>query len=188
MNAQENKTIRYFNTKNKEITEKKFKEIRSTNKVLDIIGDSTNHRKLIERDETGNIDRNKLVSALENAINKKIDSNSIIVILYYPGQDPCNSSGNPPQNEDFYTERENEIKRLAKATILYVYKDFKGLERFKNHKKYIQDPENIVEKLFFKHHYPCHSFAVISKTGAYRSYFGEYPTSFLLEDVKSLNK
>lgn len=187
VNAQESKSTRYFNTKNKEITEKKFKELRSTNKVLDIVGDSTNHRKLIEREETGNIERSKLVNALENASKKKIDSNSMIVIIYYPGEDPCNSSGNPPQNEDFYTERKKEIKRIAKTTIFYVYKSNKGLERFQNHKKYIKDP-GLVETLFFKHHYPCHSFTVISRAGEYKSYFGEFSQNYLLNAVKLLKK
>ena len=36
-----------------------------------------------------------------------------------------------------------------------------------------KDPYHIIEKLFFKYHYPCSSFVVISKTGEFSSYFGE---------------
>jgi len=186
--AQKNANIKYFDTENKEITEKAFKKLRSTNSVLDIIGDSTNHLKLINREENGNInDRNTFITALERVSNTKIDTNSTIIIVYYPGQDPCNSTGTSGVLTEKYKETERSAKQIAKTQTFYIYKDFKGLEKFNKSITWIKDPENLVENLFFKHHYPCGSFTVISKSGAYISYFGEYPPYYILNAVKILN-
>jgi hypothetical protein len=187
VNAQQNNSFKYFDADNKEITEKIFKQLRSTNKVLDIVGDSTNHKKLIKRDESGNIDRNKLVLALENVAKTKIDSNTTIIIVYYPGEDPCNSSGSPDRTIAKHKETERSARQIAKTKTFYIYKDSKGLERY-NGLAWLKDPENLIEQLFFKYHYPCGSFAVISKTGEYISYFGEYPHYFIVNAVKLLNK
>lgn len=44
---------RYFDEKNNEIGKSKFNKIRSTNKLLDIQGDSINHEKLTLREKRG---------------------------------------------------------------------------------------------------------------------------------------
>jgi hypothetical protein len=46
----------------------------------------------------------------------------------------------------------------------------------------------IVENLFFEHHYPCSSFAVISKNGDYISYFGEIGKEYIWEATQIMNK
>jgi hypothetical protein len=186
-NAQQVEKTKYFDTENKQITEKEFKQLRSTNKVLDIVGDSTNHKKLINREGSGKIEINKLVLALENATSTKIDSNTTIIIVYYPGEDPCNSSGNTDGVIAKHKETERSAKQLAKTKTLYIYKDLKGLERYDG-LSWVKDPEGLIEQSFFKHHYPCGSFVVISKTGEYISYFGEYPPYFILNAVTLLNK
>lgn len=184
-NAQESKNTRYFDTNNKEVTVKKFNEIRSTNRYLDIIGDSTNHRKLIIREEKGIIDRNKLVAELQKASKTEIDTNSIIFIVYYPGEDPCNSTGNGERAVINKKETEKTINDLAKITTLYIYKNISGIERHKG-LNWIKDPNGLIENLFFKHHYPCGSFVAISKEGSYISYFGEYAPSFVLKAITLL--
>ena len=45
-----------------------------------------------------------------------------------------------------------------------------------------------IEQLFFKHHYPCSSFVVISSKGDYISYFGEFPKEFVWEAVQILKQ
>lgn len=188
-NAQEVQKIRYFDVTNKEISKSIFEEKRATNAVLDIPGDSSNHHKLINREEQGKInDRAKLISFLESASGKKINSLKQIVIIYYPGSDPCNSTGNIDFIISTYKEIEKGVNKIAKATTFYVYKDIKGLERYKNAIPWIKDSEQIVEKLFFKYHYPCSSFTVISKNGNYSSYFGEFYKDLVLETSKKLNR
>jgi hypothetical protein len=44
----------------------------------------------------------------------------------------------------------------------------------------------MAERLFFKYHYPCESFVVISKKGEFISYFGEYSKEYVWKVAKIL--
>ncbi|QIL37863.1 hypothetical protein G7074_00290 [Pedobacter sp. HDW13] len=180
---------KYFDVNHKEISKATFDEKRSTNTVLDIPGDSINHHKLINREEKGKInDRTQLLSFLETASNRKIDPAKPIVIIYYPCQDTCNSTGNPQFVIAANNTLKKDLQNQVKTVPLYVYKTDTGLDKFGKAINWIKDPEQIVEKHFFKHHYPCGSFVVISKSGDYISYFGEYANSYLVEVAKKLNE
>ncbi|MEE1943757.1 hypothetical protein VRU48_01475 [Pedobacter sp. KR3-3] len=180
--AQQNESTKYFDIRNKPISEKKFKEQRATNQVLDIIGDSANHRKLIEREENGQFaDYAKLISTLEKASGKKMGTEKPLVIIYYPGKDKCNETISLSNFASYY----RGLQKKLDAHIIFVYKDFDGLTG-NNPDKWIKDPEAVVEKSFFKHPYPCLSFVALSKTGKYSSYFGEFPPSFVEKAVKAL--
>mgnify|MGYP000510074158 CR=1 FL=1 len=52
-----NDRTKYFDENNLEISQSKFNRIRSTNKLLDIPGDSVNHKKLTLREKRGKIKR-----------------------------------------------------------------------------------------------------------------------------------
>jgi hypothetical protein len=186
-NAQEIKNIRYFDVDNKEISQLIFEKKRATNTVLDIPGDSVNHHKLINREEQGKINnRKELIALLENVSRKKIDSLQQIVIIYHPGEDPCNATGNTNFIISAYKEIEKGVSKIAKAKTFYIYKDETGLEKYNNAIPWAKDPKQIVEKSFFKHHYPCSSFTVISKDGNYYSYFGEFYSALVLETSKKM--
>lgn len=177
---------KYFDVDNKEISKKDFEEKRSTNSVLDIQEDKNNHHKLIQREEKGNVKEiEALISKLEDVSKKTLNSNKPIVIIYYPGEDPCNSSGDTKSVSKRHKELEHSI---SKANFIYIYKDHKGLEKFGDEVKWIKDPDQTIEKLFFKYHYPCKSFVVISKNGNYISYFGEFPNQYVGNAVKDLSK
>ena len=61
--------------------------------LLSIQGDSINHKILSVRGEQGTLHNRKyLDSLLTLSANRKIDATKPLVILYYPGKDPCNSS------------------------------------------------------------------------------------------------
>jgi len=185
------KGIRYFDENNIEISKSKFKKIRSTNRLLDIPGDSVNHRNLTERENQGQIkNRDILISLLENELNKKIDTTKLVVIIYYPGMDPCNSSAH--YDKDFAKIRQDDfelrLNNLADVKPIYIYKDNEGIKDKYGYEKWHKDPENVVEQLFFRYHYPCQSFVVISKDGKYRSYFGEYGADYLLAVVQYMMK
>ncbi|RZK53969.1 MAG: hypothetical protein EOO87_11660 [Pedobacter sp.] len=186
-NAQTETNVKYFDVKNNEITEKEFKKIRSTNTVLDILIESSQNRKLIDRQETGTVDREKIQLALEKATNKKIDSNEFIVIIYHPGPDPCNSSGSGNM-EVAYSQITSGVNKVAKAKIFYIYKNFNGEKEISKPARWKDDPDNLIERTFFKHPYPCGSFAVIAKNGDYISYFGEYPTYYVANAIELLKK
>ncbi|WP_316826116.1 hypothetical protein [Pedobacter miscanthi] len=187
--AQEVKNTRYFDVDNKEISQQVFKDKRATNTVLDIPGDSSNHHKLINREQQGKIsNRKELISLLEYAAHEKINPSQQILIIYYPGKDACNTGGDVKFLISNLKEIEKGVDRIASTKTFYIYKDKEGLERYDNAIPWIKDPEQIVEKLFFKYHYPCNSFTVISKTGKYISYFGEFYKDLVLEASKKLRK
>lgn len=180
---------RYFDVNHAEISKTAFEEKRATNTVLDIPGDSSHHHQLVNREEQGKIDdKTQLTTLLESALGKKIDATKPIVIIYYPGQDACNSAANP----DFVTEGNKllaaDLFKQAKVKPIFVYKEPTGLAKSGKNINWIKDPQQTIEKHFFKHHYPCGSFVVISKNGEYSSYFGEYMRSDVVEVKKKLNQ
>jgi len=187
--AQEVKNIRYFDVDNKEISKSTFEEKRSSNTFLDIPGDSSNHHKLINREEKGEInDRTKLISLLESVSSKKIDSLKPMVIIYHPGQDNHNVTGNTGFIKAKYKDLEANLSKLYNVKPLYVYKEINGTNKYGSSINWIKDPEQMIEKHFFKYHYPSGSFVVIAKNGNYISYFGEYMNDSILDATKKLNK
>ena len=182
---------RYFDENNVEISKSKFNRIRSTNKLLDIPGDSINHKKLTLREKRGKInDRKSLELMLEKATNLELDSDKPIVIIYYPGKDRCNSSGTTDKEwiKSWYGQLEDELNQVAEIKPLYIFKDNEGLEKYDGILNWHKDPEKTIERLFFEHHYPCSSFVAISKNGDYISYFGEFGKEYVWEATQIMNK
>lgn len=186
-----NDNTKYFDENNIEISKSKFNRIRSTNKLLDIPGDSANHKKLTLREKSGEItNRVLLESLLEKETNQEIDSTKPIVIIYYPGKDPCNSSGSATKESRkvWFAQLEDGINQIAQTKPIYIYKNNDGLEKQDGGLTWHKDPEGIVERLFFEYHYPCSSFVVISKDGNYISYFGEFAKDYVWEATQRMNK
>ena len=184
-------TTRYFDENNVEISKSKFNQIRSTNKLLDIPGDSINHKKLTLREKRGKInDRKSLELLLEKATDRELDSDKPIVIIYYPGKDRCNSSGttNTEWIKSWYGQLEDGLNQVAQVKPLYIFKDNDGLEKYNGILNWKKDPEKTIERLFFEYHYPCSSFVVISKNGDYISYFGEFGKEYVWEATQIMNK
>ena len=186
-----NANTKYFDENNVEISKSKFTRIRSTNKLLDIPGDSANHKKLTLREKSGEItNRVLLESLLEKETNQEIDSTKPIVIIYYPGKDPCNSSGSATKESRkvWFAQLEDGINQIAQTKPIYIYKNNDGLEKQDGGLTWHKDPEGTVERLFFEYHYPCSSFVVISKDGNYISYFGEFAKDYVWEATQRMNK
>ena len=186
-----NDRTKYFDENNLEISKSKFNRIRSTNKLLDIPGDSVNHKKLTLREKRGKInDKKSLVVLLEKAMNLELDSNKPIVIIYHPGKDPCNSSGTTDKEwiKNWYGQLEEGLIQVAEVKPLYIYKDNDGLQKYNGILNWNKDPKGTIERIFFKYHYPCKSFVVISKDGEYISYFGEFGKEYVWEATQLMNK
>jgi hypothetical protein len=184
-------TTKYFDENNLEITKSKFDRIRSTNRLLDIPGDSANHTKLTLRQKRGKITTRALLELLlEKEINQELDSAKPIVIIYYPGKDPCNSSTLATKEEIqfWHLQLEEGINKIAKTKPIYIYKEEEGLEKYDGVITWHKDPEQTIERLFFEHHYPCNSFIILSKDGNYISYFGEFGKEQVWEAVQSMNE
>lgn len=186
-----NHKMKYFDENNVEISKSKFNQIRSTNKLLDIPGDSINHKKLTLREIRGKIaNRPLLESLLEKELYQELDSNKPIIIVYYPGKDPCNTSGSTTKESRklWYAQLEDGINQIAQTKPIYICKNNEGLEKYDSVLTWHKDPEGTVERLFFEYHYPCSSFVVISKDGSFISYFGEFRKEYVWEATQIMNK
>ena len=72
---------------------------------------------------------------------------------------------------------EKGINKIKESNIIYVYKTQEGL--IDGFKEWFKDPEQTIEKLFFKRHYPCSSFVIISENNEFISHFGEFSKEYL---------
>lgn len=181
------KNIRYFDDQYNEISRSKFNKIRSTNEFLDIPGDSIHHRKLIGREHQGKLnDYRKFIQSLEEKLKTSIDINKPIVLIYYPGVDACNSSSNISEEwiKNWYGQLEDGVKQIIDVEPLYICKTFEGLESYQGIIDWKEDTDGFVESLFFKNHYSCKSFMVMSTEGEFISYFGEFPKEYVWEATK----
>ncbi|WP_452224170.1 hypothetical protein [Lacinutrix chionoecetis] len=183
---------KYFDGSGNEINESKFNNKRKKNKkYIATYSDSLGHKRIILRKKTGKIEnRNYLDSILQKQTSIKIDRNKSIIIVFYPGEDPCNSSGSATKTSLtlWYNELENELYEIAKVKPIYIYKSYEGLERYDGIITWHEDPSKVIEKSFFKYHYPCSSFVIVSKTGEYISYFGEFGKDYVWEAAEILEK
>lgn len=184
--------VKYFDINYKQVSKKEFNKIKKKNLLLSIQGDSIHHRLLSVRESRGAMDNRKIIDSLLGSItSKKIDAIKTIAIIYYPGKDPCNSSGTSTRitTRDWYNKMEKGINDISESTILYIYKEIDGLyENNDGFKEWYKDADGLIGKLFFKYHYPCSSFVVISKKGEFISYFGEFPKDYIWNAVEILNK
>jgi hypothetical protein len=169
--------VRYFDENYEEITEKEYGEKLRTFNFFEVPGDSAHHRLLTTGRESGRITNRKVLeSLLEKTTGQDLDSSKPLVILYYPSPDPCNSSGTKKKRliREWYSELEEGLDQVVNVKPVYIYKESQGLDKYDGVVKWHKDPQRIVEKLFFKYHYPCSSFVVISSEGDYICVFGEH--------------
>jgi len=182
------KDYSYFDENTIEISKKAFNKKRQTRKYLPITIDSTT-LKLTTREKRGTLNNmSKFFETLEAGLNTKLDTSKPIAIIFYPGEDDCNNSGttNKEWIKNWHEQLEDGLEQVAQIKPLYVYKNSKGIEDYDGLLDWKQDPNQFIEQLFFKHHYPCKSFVVISGKGDYISYFGEFPKEFVWEAAQIL--
>jgi len=183
----DNDDFKYFDENYNPISKTEYDSRKWKNRLLSIQGDSINHKILSVREKQGALQNRKyLDSVLTLSSNRKIDSTKPLVILYYPGKDPCNSSGTATRRtkKSWYNKMEKEINKVRESNIIYIYKTKDGL--IDGFKEWIKDPEQTIERLFFKRHYPCSSFVVISGKGNFISYFGEFTKEYVWKAVEIL--
>lgn len=187
-------TIKYYNENNVEISRSKFYNKLSQDKSLSWayrLENSRYNKKLTKKEKRGNItNRSELVALLENETHQKLAADQPLIIIFHPGKDPCNSSGSATRKslKNWYSELEDGIHQITNVKPIYIYKNNTALEKYKGIINWHKDPKETVEKLFFKEHYPCSSFVVISKNGDYISYFGEFPKEYLWEATQIISK
>ncbi len=186
-NKKVDNNIKYFDENYNPISKTEFDNRKWKNRLLSIQGDSINHKILSLRENQGVLQNRKyLDSLLTSSTNKIIDSSKPLVIVYYPGKDPCNSSGSATRRtiRSWYKKMEKGINKIKESNIIYVYKTKDGLYgKNDGFKEWIKDPEQTIERLFFKRHYPCSSFVVISENNEFISYFGEFSKEYIWKAI-----
>ncbi|RZK04900.1 MAG: hypothetical protein EOO46_16240 [Flavobacterium sp.] len=176
--------ITYLDGNDKVITEAQFK---ITPKHFVAINDSLNiHKAVTNRSEKGNT---AAVTEIYKRLNNltPLDPLKPMVIIFYPGIDACNSSGSATKSSrrKWFKDLEYMINKIAEAKPIAIYKSKEGSKDYKGVRKWYKDPEAIIERTFFKYHYPCSSYVIIMPNGDYVAYFGEFGDNIIhdFEDI-----
>ena len=116
-------------------------------------------------------------------------SDKMLLVIFYPGKDECNSTGSGDNAKSFQKERKTLIKWTEKFNAVppvYIYSDSSGLDKYGDTSFWKPDPNKIFEEEFFKFRYPCGSFVVLHPSGNYRAILGGYPLSQIQVALKKL--
>lgn len=129
-------------------------------------------------------------NGIKNQLNK-INSlkNGYIIIIYYPGKDRCNGMERNSTWNIFDRDYGKQVNKLVENNQFWIYKNDENLKYYypkKNNWK--KDENQVLEKLFFKMHYPCFSSTVIDEKGNFISNLGEFGKQSIIEDIKELKK
>ena len=122
-----------------------------------------------------------------------VPKNKITIIQYHPGADECNSGSSRVMPDKKYMIKQPYLKKLNKdvgVNHYWIHKDDKNVKYRKSRLvPWQKDKNQIVESLFFRYHFPCHSFAIIdNSTKKYVTYYGEYHSSRIIDFLKEIIK
>lgn len=169
----------YYDANDNLISKKVFDEKLLEYGNISITNDSLNKHKILfvyDRIEKGVLsDAPNLFKILNEKLHLQLDNNKPLIIYYYPGKDPCNSSGvgaKRRQQLKWDKELNKKVRKVANVNVLRIYKSNEGLKTLKDY-NWKKDPNALIEHLFFNYHYNCGSFVIINKD-KYSAYFGEY--------------
>ncbi len=180
----------YYDANDNEISKKVFDEQLLKKGFFGVTNDTLNKHKIMftcDRRENGTLgDAPNLFKVLTEKLHLPLDYNKPLIIYYYPGKDPCNSSGTATRQSEmeWQEQLDKKIKKIAKVNTLYVYKNARGIRTI-NDFDWKKDPNGLIENLFFNYHYPCSSFVVINKD-KYCAFFGEYSHENVVNTLKNV--
>lgn len=169
----------YYDADNNKIDKITFDKLLAGKEYYQVENDSLKAFKLMYRNnrgESGSLgDTKNLFKELNTKLHLKLDSSKPLIIYYYPGKDPCNSSGVGAKRREqlkWDKELDKEVKKVADVPVLRIYKNKEGLETINDY-NWKKDPNALIENLFFNYHYGCGSFVILNKE-KYLAFFGEY--------------
>lgn len=128
--------------------------------------------------------RTSLDSVLEISTNQTINPNKPLVVIYWPGQDRCNATVLPDRKNKVFPEMQKKVTQITGIKPLFLYNNPSGLSEFKKGIDWQKDPAGLFAKNFFPHISPCWSFLVISSSGEYAGYRGEFRKELLYNTVR----
>ncbi len=182
----------YYDADNNKIDKATFNKLLAGKEYYHVENDSLKAFKLMYRNnrgEKGSLgDSENLFKELNEKLNLKLDFSKPLIIYYYPGKDPCNSSGTSTQKSQIQwnKELEKKVKKVADVNVLRIYKDKEGIKTINDY-DWKKDPNALIENLFFNYHYGCGSFIIINKD-KYSAFFGEYGQDQVAESLKEILK
>lgn len=183
----------YYDADNNKIDKTTFDKLLAGKEYYHVENDSLKAFKLMYRNnrgESGSLgDSENLFKELNEKLNLKLDSSKPLIIYYYPGKDPCNSSGVGAKRREqlkWDKELDKEVKKVADVNVLRINKNKEGIETINDY-NWKKDPNALIENLFFNYHYGCGSFVIINKE-KYLAFFGEYGWKDVIESLKEILK
>ena len=183
----------YYNVDDSKISKSTFQKLLLDTNLYSVKNDSLKAYKLMDRDqrsEKGSLgDTKNLFKELNTKLHLKLDSSKPLIIYYYPGKDPCNSSGVGAKRREqlkWDKELDREVKKVADVNVLRIYKSKEGIETINDY-DWKKDPNALIENLFFNYHYGCGSFVIINKE-KYLAGLGEYGWKDVTKALKEILK
>jgi len=146
--------------------------------------------KLILRTQEDTLQQvDNLYAHLEEITGQTLERDKMLAIIYYPGPDKYNTTGTATlfSRKLWYKEMERKLNRIADINTVYIYKNDEGLKKWRK-ANWTEDKNQIIERLFFKYHYPCGSFTVVHPSGHFKSGLGEYSKSWVWKLTEELVK
>jgi hypothetical protein len=184
----------YIDQYDHEVSKEYFEKMKTNPGLMAVHNDSLNVFKLItqyQRKSTGKIDDSQyLIDELVLKLNIAADSTKPILLIYYPGKDRCNSTGSATHatRKQWYYELEKGTKKIAGIKPIYVYKNSEGLEKYDGIMEWQKDPNSIIENYFFKYHYPCSSYVIITPERNFIAIYGEFGKESVFKNLKEISK
>ncbi|MAN85745.1 MAG: hypothetical protein CL555_02395 [Algoriphagus sp.] len=153
------------------------------------IPDGEGGKILVHRMPFGKVDPQAFFEKTGNL--DALNQGKSLIVIFYPGQDECNSTGSGDRTKSFEKEHKTLIKWAVKANAappIYLYSNPSGLERFKDVVTWKPDPDGVFSQTFFRYPYPCGSFVVIHPSGEFRGILGGYPLNQIQVALKKLQR
>ncbi|MCS5490016.1 hypothetical protein [Algoriphagus limi] len=154
------------------------------------IPDGKGGKMLVHRMPVGLVDNPRIFYEKTGQL-KAFQEGKMLLVIYYPGKDECNSSGLGNNATSFQKEHKTLLKWAEKygaTEPIYIYLEPSGLEKYEGLISWREDPDDVFRNQFFKYPYPCGSFVVIHPSGSFRGILGGYPLSQVNVALKKLAK
>ena len=130
---------------------------------------------------------NKIKTTLSTTSQLEIKSDDILIINYYPGNDPCSTTGYKENFKNMYKKYHRKIDKLKNVKQFFIYKSKDNIDKFGSKINWLLDENNLIENTFYPINYPCGGYVIIDKKGNYTSQRGEYCYSYsLIKKLKDI--
>lgn len=187
----QSKINKYYNTNFENISEKEFNDFLSKDNYRYNGFELEDQFAFIlyQRKTKGKLSAPELEELNKSLLKKGNINNNITIIIFYPGKDNCNGMERISTWNVFDNDYLKKVTKTNSINHFWIYKSDENLKYY--HPKKVdwkKDDDQIIEKLFFKMHYPCASSAVIDKDGNYILNLGEFGKQHIWEDLKELSK